>query len=149
MTLGTLPAAALLVMMLGVPTKPGESAVDVKVTHKYLVPVCLNGGSIKAGGRRWRLEPREYVLALTMRDDPHAAAEPHQKAPEPSGAPGVATVRFTLEKGHSYEVEVRASPSAFARRVWEPGDWKPVVRDRTVDRIVSSEPEWNDSGCKP
>jgi len=150
MTLGILPAAAFLAM-LSVSAKPEDSAalVDVKVTHKYLVPICLNGASIKAGERHWQLELREHALAVTMRNDPHEAAEPHQKAPAPSAAPGVATVRFTPEPGHKYEVEVRASPSAFARRVWERGDWKPVVRDRTADRIVSNEPEWSDSGCKP
>jgi hypothetical protein len=149
MTLVTQPVVALAVMMLGAPAEPGKSAIEVKVTHRYLVPLCLNGTSIRGGERRWRLEPREHVLALTMENDPHAAAERHQKAAEPKWASGVATVRFTPEKGHRYEIEVRAPALAFSRRVWEPGDWKPVVRDRTVDRIVSSEPEWNDSACRP
>jgi hypothetical protein len=62
--------------------------------------------------------------------------------------PGVAVVAFTLEAGHKYEVEVRASPTAFSSRTWERGEWKPVVRDRTIDRIVSGEPRWSGSVCE-
>jgi hypothetical protein len=53
-----------------------------------------------------------------------------------------------LDAEHKYEVEIRAPATTFASRVWKNGDWKPVVRDRTVDRIVSSEPEWLAAGCE-
>jgi hypothetical protein len=36
---------------------------------------------------------------------------------------------------------------AFARRIFKRGTWKPVVRDRTTDRIVSSEPVWSEIAC--
>jgi hypothetical protein len=73
---------------------------------------------------------------------------PRKGSPAPKEGPGVATVRFALEAGHRYEVEVRAPALSFSWRVWVQGEWKPVVRDRTVDRIVSSEPEWTSEGCQ-
>jgi len=38
---------------------------------------------------------------------------------------------------------VRADSTAFSTRVWRSGEWTPVVRDRTTDRIVSSTPVWS------
>jgi len=60
---------------------------------------------------------------------------------------GFATVKFTPEVGHKYEIEVRAPTMSFPRRAWDRGTWKPVVRDRTADRIISGEPEWSATGC--
>jgi hypothetical protein len=132
-------AVAALLVLLSPPSGAQGSAslVDVKVTHKDLVPLCLDGASIQPNERQWRLQPHPHVLAFTM----HGA--------DAGGKPGVATVRFSPEAGHRYEVEVRAATSAFTSRDWQREKWKPVVRDRTVDQIISSEPEWSDSACQP
>lgn len=116
------------------------TGVDVKVTQKYLVPVCLDGAPVK-DDRHWSLTSSEHRLAFTMKNEPrHAAAE--------AGSPGFALIRFTPEEGHRYEVEVRAPETSFSTRVWNRGEWKPVVRDRTTDEIVSGEPEWRDEACR-
>jgi hypothetical protein len=65
----------------------------------------------------------------------------------PSAEAGFAAVSFATEPGHRYEVEVRAPAASFSARVWTRGEWKPVVRDRTPDHIVSSDPEWPESPC--
>lgn len=119
---------------------PG-SPVEIKVTQKYLVPVCLNGQAVNADQRGWRLAPGRHSLAFTMRNSPRPGVT------GAGGEPGTALVRFVLEAGHRYEVESRAAATAFSLRVWKLGEWKPVVRDRTVDRIVSEEPEWATSVC--
>ena len=75
-------------------------------------------------------------LVVTMRQQ----ARPGRSLPEP----GIALVTFTAEPDHRYEVEVRAEPAAFSARAWRATEWTPVVRDRTVDRIVSHPPEWRD-----
>ena len=49
--------------------------------------------------------------------------------------------------GHRYEVEVRAAPQTFSTRVWTEGHWAPVVRHRTADRLVSTEPVWGPPPC--
>jgi hypothetical protein len=143
MGLETLLAASLLF-----PAHPMEPAgagppVEIKVTQKSLVTICRDGEPAKEGERRWRLAPGQHSLAFTMRNAPRPGV------PEGEAAPGTAVVRFTLEAGHKYEVEIRAPALAFSTRVWERGEWKPVVRDRTADRIVSGEPEWKGSGCGP
>jgi len=142
MVVATFIAAVLL--FTPIPLEPEESAhrVEVKVTQKYLVPACLNGRPVDAGERRWRLAPGSHSLAFTM----HNA--PRQAVAGADVAPGIAVVRFMLDAEHKYEVEIRAPATTFASRVWKNGDWKPVVRDRTVDRIVSSEPEWLAAGCE-
>ena len=115
----------------------------VTVTQRDLVPLCLDGAGVEADKRSWQLDQREHSLAFTMRN------RPRTRAPEPDKVPGVALVRFIPERGHRYEVEIRtSSPTAYSTRVWEQGTWKPVVRDRTLDRIVSSEPEWIASRCQ-
>ncbi len=132
MTLG-IPGASMVVALLGasVGLAQPSSTVDVKVTQKYLVPVCLDGEPVKSGERRWPLAVGQHSMGFTMQS---------------KGTPGVATVSFSAETNHRYEVEVRAPSLSFSSRVWERGEWKPVVRDRTVDRIVSSEPLWTASG---
>lgn len=133
--------------MLALAGAGGSTAADapvvgLKVTHGHLQPLCLDGESPKQGARSWRLPPGPHSMVFTMRNQPRAGA--------PESAPGFAAVSFTLEAGHKYEVEVRAPAMAFSQRVWVREDWKPTVRDRMVDRIVSSEPVWNESGaCKP
>ena len=141
-----------VVLVLGGPSGVLASdlqLVDVKVTHSHLKPVCLDGESAKPGERNWRLRPGLHSMLLTMRNDPREGAESQQRI-VPKTGPGFAAVSFTLEASHKYEIEVRASEMAFSTRVWERGDWKPVVRDRTADRVVSSEANWDGSGgCKP
>ena len=63
---------------------------------------------------------------------------------------GFAAVTFALEEGHKYEIEVRAPAAAFSTRVWPKGDWEPVVRDRTSDKLVTGDPSWRESeSCPP
>lgn len=139
----TLVAGALLFMPS--PGEASDSALesDVKVTQKYLVPVCVDGGAVESRDRRWELAPGSHSLAFTMRN----SARPG--VPGTEVAPGVAVVGVILEAGHKYEVEIRAPATTFSSRVWKQGEWRPVVRDRTMDRIVSGEPEWKVSGCEP
>ena len=129
-------------LLLGAPLAADEPRVEVKVTQKYLEPVCLDDTAVKPGQRRWKLGRGPHTLAFTMRNAPRTGVQPKQ-------APGVATVSFTLEASHKYEVEVRAAAMAFSTRTWERGEWKPAVRDRTTDRVISGEPSWSDSGCRP
>jgi hypothetical protein len=138
----TFIAAFLPFMPISQEPEESGARVEVKVTQKYLVPVCLNGRPVDAGERLWRLAPGSHSLAFTM----HNA--PHQAVAGADVAPGIAVVRFPLDAEHKYEVEIRAPATTFASRVWKTGEWKPVVRDRTVDRIVSSEPEWLVAGCE-
>jgi hypothetical protein len=119
-----------------------ENDLDVKVTQKYLVPVCLDGSRLPdaKGPRRFRLTLAEHTLAFTMRNEPRHPATA-------SVSPGFALVRFTPRAGHRYEIEVRAEPGTFSSRVWNRGEWKPVVRDRTTEEIVSTPPEWREDAC--
>jgi hypothetical protein len=116
---------------------------ELEVKQKYLVPLCLNGVPVASGERRFRLAARTQTIAFTMRN------QPREGWPGAVTAPGAATISFTPETGHEYEAEVRAPLDSFSFRVWKRGEWRPVVRDRTDDRIVSSEPEWSDAGCPP
>ena len=126
--------AVAVLMLLASPPKTKVIRAEVNITQKLLVPGCVDGTPMKAYQRRWRLELRPHTASFTMGSD--------------VGQAGFATVRFTLEPGHKYEVEVRTDDAmAFARRRFERGKWKPVVRDRTADRIVSSEPVWSDTAC--
>ena len=121
--------------------QPGPSA-KIKVTQSHLTARCLDG---KPTGdkRTWTLPTGEHTMAFTMRNEPRSGAAS-------SAAPtGVATVTFGLEAGHDYEVEIRADPTTFSRRVWVQQEWTPVVRDRTTDRIVSGEPRWTGEECRP
>ena len=120
--------------------EPAAPLADVKVTQKYLVPLCLDGARLQSAERRWKLTLQEHSLAFTMRGAPRQGTQ--------DAAPGVALVRFTPEAGHRYEVEVRAPAASYSLRVWKQGDWAPVVRDRTMERIVSSAPEWTDPACQ-
>jgi hypothetical protein len=46
-------------------------------------------------------------------------------------------------------VEVRAEQEAYYTRTWRAGEWQPVVRDRTTDRVVSDQARWVEAGCQP
>ena len=142
MIAATLPLVAVLIVA-GPAPDDRASGTEVKVTQKSLQPLCLDGAAVKAGQRRWRLAAGEHALAFTMRNRPRTGVAGSDVAP------GVAVVRFTPEAGHKYEVEVRAPATTFSTRVWERGGWKPVVRDRTVDHVASSDPEWTESACPP
>jgi hypothetical protein len=117
--------------------------VEVTVKQRYLEPVGVDGEPAKAGDRQWRLDLRTHALAFTMRNEPRPGSTA-------SGIrPGIAVISFTPEAGHRYEVEIRAPDETYSRRVWRQGEWTPVVRDRTADRLVSTAPEWRDSACGP
>jgi hypothetical protein len=126
---------ALAVLALLAAAENSVPRAKVKITQKHLVVVCLDGAAVNTRERKWRLEVRPHAVTFTMGKDSVRA--------------GYATVRFTPEVGHEYEVEVRAPATTFSRRVWERGEWTPVVRDRTTNRIVSDEPEWSESTCPP
>jgi hypothetical protein len=126
--------AVAISLLLASPPKTRVIRAEVDIKQKLLVPGCIDGTPIKPYQRRWRLELRHHAVSFTMGSDARQA--------------GFATVWFTPQAGHKYEIEVRTEQTnAFARRVFERGTWKPVVRDRTADRIVTGEPDWNDAAC--
>ena len=129
-----LDAVAVLALLLASPPKTKVIRAEVNVKQKLLVPSCLDGAPMKPYQRRWRLDLRPHTATFTMGSD--------------AGQAGFATVRFPLEPDHKYEIEVRTDDAmAFARRIFKRGKWKPVVRDKTKNRIVSSEPVWSDTPC--
>jgi hypothetical protein len=138
-----MPIAMLLLTVAlqpGAAASPAPSAkVEVKLTQRHLVALCRDGAAVDHAERSFRLSLAEHSLAFSMRPD--GAGEGDLRA-------GIARVRFTPEAGHRYEVEVRAPVLSFSSQVWKPHDWTPVVRDRTLDRIVSGAPEWSDGGCR-
>lgn len=114
-----------------------QAPADLKVSHSHLVVTCFNATAI-SGERKWRVTAPVSITA-TMRNEPRPGVA--------DAAPGLAVIAFTPEPGHKYEIEVRGNSGMFSRRVWPRGDWTAVVRDRTTDRIVSSAPQWIESGC--
>lgn len=144
MSLTTTVPGFLMVALLA--SSAGAQTAAVKVTQRYLVPLCLNGSIVEEGAREWRLPAGTHSMAFTMRNEPRPGFGSDGKV-----APAVAAVSFTAEPGHSYEIEVRAEAVSFSTRVWPRGAWRPVVRDRTLDRIVSGEPQWRDdrAACTP
>lgn len=112
--------------------------VDLKVTHRALVPLCIDSTPAK-GTRQWKVEARPVTMTFTTRNEPRSGVAN-------TGA-GVAAISFVPEPGHRYEVEVRADGTAYSLRVYEKGEWTPVVRDRTTDRIVSGPAEWRNIEC--
>ncbi len=78
-------------------------------------------------------------LTFTMRNQPRAGVA--------GAVPGFATVTLTPEPWRHYKVEVRSAPQTFSARVWPEGQWTPVVRDRTADRVVSGELVWRPPPC--
>lgn len=113
---------------------------SLKVTHRHLVAVCVDGAPVRAGARSWDTGDAPMTLTVTMRNQPRTGT---------ANAPaGYATVTFTPTAGHRYEVEVRSPPQTFSQRVWPEGVWTPAVRDRTDDRLVGSEPVWGAPPCR-
>ncbi len=141
-----IPMVSALLTLAVLTSSAGVQTGTVKVRQRHLVPLCLNGTPIEAEEREWALAAGTYTMALTMRNEPRSGV-----ASGNATAPGIAAITFAVEAGHAYEVEVRAEAVSFSTRIWTRGKWRPVVRDRTVDRIVSSEPEWRDAraSCGP
>lgn len=139
------PSAAVLVAatLMASTTLGADKAATLKITQKYLVVICRNTHPVTSGERQWSLGPGEEALVFTMR------SAPREGTISAAPAAGMAAVTFTPEAGHRYEVEVRAPATTFSSRVWQRGEWTPVVRDRTSDRVVSGDPQWIDRGCQP
>lgn len=116
----------------------GPADATLRVTQPALIAQCLNGTAVASATRSWRVST-PVTLAVTMRNQPRPGVA--------DADPGTAIVQFTPEPGHRYEVEVRAAATTFSARVWTTGAWTPVVRDRTADRVVSSDPEWAAPPC--
>ncbi len=129
-------SAVLLVMVAAQATPP---AARLAVTQRALVPVCVDHSRVSPGQRRWILGAAPFTITFTMKNAPRRGID--------NQPPGYATVTFTPEPSHRYEVEVRAAPGTFAARVWPQHEWTPVVRDRTTERIVTASPTWSDSPC--
>ena len=120
-----------------------QKPAELKLTQKYLVPLCLDGVSVKSGQRSWKLPTAQHTMAFTMRNTPRKGT-----VATPASA-GTAVITFKVEAGHAYEVEARAGSTTFSSRVWEKGAWSPSVRDRTADSYVKTEIAWTDGGCQP
>ena len=109
-----------------------QPTADVRVSNSHLQTVCVDG---KASDQRtWDLPQRETTMTFTMRNQPRSG--------RPGGEAGFAVIAFTPERGHTYEIEVRSDPLMYSTRVWPKGEWRPVVRDRTTNQIVSGDPKW-------
>jgi hypothetical protein len=135
---------ALSVAAAAVTLSADETRARLTVTHRSLVPLCFNSASVD-NTRHWSVDSSPVTMAFTMRNQPRTNVPPHQRIENtPSG---VAVISFVPEPGHNYEVEVRADATAYSRRVYPKGEWMPVVRDRTTDRIVSGAPEWGKNAC--
>ena len=120
-----------------------QASARLQITQRALVVQCFNGAAVAPRARAWTIAA-PVTLAVTMRNQPRSGM-----APSGHADPGTATIQFTPEPGHRYEVEVRADAATFSARVWPKGSWVPVVRDRTTDRVVSGEPEWTAPPCTP
>jgi hypothetical protein len=127
-----------IVMFAGAAVLGAAHAPDLarlKVTRSDLIPQCLDGRPVPSGKRSWDLPAGESSLVFSMRSQPrHGEAAPDS---------GLAAITFTAEPGHHYEAEGRADSTAFSTRIWHAGEWTPVIRDRTTDRIVSGTPVWS------
>ena len=134
-----LRAFLVLTLVSSAANVTGASGANVTITQRALLPLCVN--SSPAGDRRqWTVAPGDVTtLTLTMNNRPRPGTK--------NEAPGFATISFGTEYGHEYEIEIRAEPSTYSRRVWSAQEWTPVVRDRTTDRIVSSAPVWGGGKC--
>ncbi len=132
-------SAVLLLMVTAQAAPPVRPAARLTITQRALVPVCVDHSRVTPSQRRWSLGAAPFTITVTMKHAPRTGIA--------NAAPGHATVTFTPEPGHRYEVEVRAPSTAFSRRVFAQGAWTPVVRDRTTDRIVSTDPVWTDGSC--
>jgi hypothetical protein len=133
---------ALLAALLGAtPAAALTEAARLTVTQRALIVQCVDGVAVPTARRSWTVTA-PVTVTVTMRNQPRSGV-----ATAGDAAPGSATVRFTPEPGHRYELEVRADATRFALRVWPKGTWTPVVRDRTTDTVVTGRPEWTDAAC--
>lgn len=132
-----------LLLMMPAPLAAQPDSARLAITQPALIAQCFNGTAVAPRTRSWTVTA-PVVLALTMRNEPRPGM-----APAGVGDPGTATISFTPEPGHRYEVEVRADAMRFSTRVWPKGQWTPVIRDRTTDTIVSGSPDWNEPTCQP
>ena len=117
------------------------ATAKVAVRQSRLHPLCVDGKPDGAHRRSWDFQPGEHVVAFTMENAPRNGAAVDA---------GIAVIKFGVEAGHRYEVEIRAAGDTYSNRVWPKGEWRPVVRDRTdaaADRIVSGDPEWVSQPC--
>ena len=130
--------AVLMLLVASCAVAGPTAAARVRLTNSHLVATCVDGKAVAVRTRDWHFAA-PATLTLTMRNEPRPGID--------NAAPGLATITFTPEDGHRYEVEVRASAAANSQRVWRQGEWTPVVRDRTTDRVVSSEPQWVDAAA--
>lgn len=134
-------AVVLVALSSPLSLEAADGTIEVKVTQRDLVARCVDGRSVDAGTRTWKVDPGPMTLAFSMRGQ----ERPGRSLPDP----GTAAVTFTAEAGHRYEVEVRADTAAFSSRAWKAGQWIPVVRDRTTNRVVSDAARWVGSQCEP
>lgn len=117
---------------------PSARPADLRISNSNLLATCFAGKPISDGKRSWSVtEP--VSMTFTMRNQPRPGVANHD--------PGIAVVSFTPVADHTYEIEVRGDASAYSTRVWTKGEWRPVVRDRTTDQIVSTDPKWVEAGC--
>jgi hypothetical protein len=128
----------MLTLLLSLSVAAAIAPADVRVTHSHLVVTCVNGQRVDGKTRHWR-PSRPMQLTFTMRNEPRPGVANHE--------PGLAVISFSAEVNHRYEIEIRANVESYSTRVWKRSEWKPVVRDRTTDAIVSGEPRWIERGC--
>ena len=117
---------------------PSARPADLRISHANLLATCFAGKPISDGARSWDVTA-PVSMTFTMRNQPRPGIDNHD--------PGLAVVTFTPVADHKYEIEIRGDAAAYATRVWTKGEWRPVVRDRTTNQIVSSEPQWIEKGC--
>jgi hypothetical protein len=128
--------AAVVLLVTSCAVAAPTAAAPVRLTNSHLIAACVDGKTVTGRTRNWNLAA-PATLTLSMRNEPRPGIS--------DAEPGLAAITFTPEEGHRYEVEVHASTTANSQRVWRRGEWTPVVRDRTTDRIVSGEPRWVDA----
>ena len=114
-----------------------QRPADVRVSNSHLQTACVNGEP--SDQRTWDLPPRAVTMTFTMKNQPRPGRT--------NADAGWASIEFTPETGHTYEIEVRSEPFRYSERVWPKGEWRPVVRDRTTDQIISSAAQWVDNAC--
>jgi len=107
------------IVLAGCATSMAERSgelVDLRITQRYLKPLCLDGAPVDTTERTLRIPPGAHSMRFTMRNAPR---EGMGDAPASSGN---AMIGFTLDAGDRYEVEVRAPATSFSGRIWRQGD---------------------------
>src|SRR5262245_2085864 len=108
---------SVLVLVAAIAVEAQRTA-DVRVSNAHLQVACVDGKP--STQRKWDLPKREVAMIFTMKNQPRNGRE--------DAAAGYASIAFTPEPGHVYEIEVRSNPAMYSARVWPKGEWKPVVR---------------------